>query len=389
MTQLDPDRLDSWIAKHVGEIIEVRRDIHAHPELGFDTPLTVHALRAPLVDAGLAPVDFPGGLYVDIGPSGDEPRVGLRADIDALPLPETTGLPWASVFADRSHACGHDVHAAVALGAALALADQPALPGGVRVIFQPAEETLGGARTVVERGILDPLEQVFALHCEPHAEVGVLGTRLGAITSACDYLEIRLRGSGGHTARPHLTADIVNALGRVVTELPAMLSRRCDPRAGMSMVFGSVHAGVAANAIPAEGTLTGTLRVLSMEEWRGAEKLVREIVESVVAGTGASLEIDYEPGVPPVHNDVESHLILRHAMASVVGESQVYTPEQSLGGEDFAWYGEKTKIALGRLGVRRPGTPITDLHQGGFVADDAAIEYGIATLVRAAVGALG
>ncbi|WP_153505298.1 amidohydrolase [Cumulibacter manganitolerans] len=383
---MDRQRLDAWVEQDLQRVIDVRHDIHAHPELGFDTPLTCHAIATELRASGLEPVMIRGGLYVDIGDG--PPRVGVRADIDALPLPEETDLPWASVFPGRMHACGHDVHAAVALGTALALADQPDLAAGVRVIFQPAEEVLGGALAVIDEGAVDGLEQMFALHCEPHHEVGTAGTRSGPITAACDKFEVTLRSTGGHTARPHLTVDIVDALARLATGLPALASRRVDPRAGLSIVFGSLQAGEAANAIPTEGTLAGTVRVMTPRVWRDCEELVRGWISELVGQSGAEITIDYAVGVPPVDNDPEAAFALRQAIFEVVGAHGTFVPEQSMGGEDFAWYGERCRIALARLGVRAPDQPKTDLHQGAFIADDGAIEVGVRILAAAAVDAV-
>lgn len=382
---LDQQRLDDWIEGNLQRIIDVRHDIHAHPELAFDTPLTCHAIATELRRAGLEPISFTGGLWVDIGA---DPRVGLRADIDALPLTEQTDLPYSSVFPGRMHACGHDVHTAIALGAALALADQPALPGGVRVIFQPAEEVLGGALATIDEGAMEGLEQLFALHCEPRQEVGTAGTRSGPITAACDKFEVTLRAEGGHTARPHLTVDIVDSLARLATTLPGLASRRVDPRAGLSIVFGMLQAGQSPNAIPTEGVLAGTVRVMSVEAWRDCEELIRAWTDELIGGSGADVLVDYAVGVPPVENDAETAYTLRQAITEVVGQHGTFIAEQSLGGEDFAWYGDHCRIALGRLGVRRPGAVPTDLHQSGFVADDGAIEVGIRIMVTAALHAL-
>lgn len=382
---LDQQRLDEWVSEHLQRVVELRHDIHAHPELGFNTPLTCHALATELRSAGLEPVSLTGGLFVDIGPS--PPQVGLRADIDALPLTEETDLPFSSVFDGRMHACGHDVHAAVALGAALALAAQPALPVGVRVIFQPAEEVLGGALSVIDEGAIEGLKQIFALHCEPRQEVGTAGTRSGPITAACDQFEVTLRANGGHTARPHLTVDMVDTLARLATSLPALASRRVDPRAGLSIVCGMLRAGETPNAIPTEGVLAGTVRVMSTEVWRDCEQLVRSWIDELVGGSGADVTIDYAVGVPPVENDPEAAFTFRQAISSVLGQHGVFVAEQSLGGEDFAWYGDSSAIALARLGVRAPGALPTDLHQGGFIADDAAIEVGVRLMTTVAADA--
>ncbi|PRZ33876.1 amidohydrolase [Antricoccus suffuscus] len=380
--------IDGWLRTHERQLIELRRQIHAHPELGIDVPHTTDLIERRLLEAGLSPQRFRGGngLAVDIGQG---PRiVGLRADIDALPLQELTNLPFASRIDGRSHACGHDMHAAFAMGAALALAQAPELPGRVRVIFQPAEETLGGAHMVIANGILDGLERVFALHCEPQVKVGQAGTRLGAITAACDLVEIHLSGPGGHTARPHLSVDLVDALARIVTTVPGLTSRSVDPRDGLSVVFGAIEAGSAPNAIPSEGVLRGTVRTLTRAGWTAAEDAVRRLVDEVAALTRASVKIDYRRGVPPVDNDVTSFSLLRTAMAGVVGDDSVYMPEQSMGGEDFGWYADYAPVGMGRIGVYPGSGPMSDLHQGTFVADERAILIGARVLAHTAIGSL-
>ncbi len=380
--------VDSWLRTHERQLIELRRQIHAHPELGVDVPHTTELIERRLLDAGLSPQRFRGGngLFVDIGKG---PRmVGLRADIDALPLQELTNLPFASRIDGRSHACGHDVHAAFAMGAALALAQVPNLPGRVRVIFQPAEETLGGAHMVIENGVLDGLERVFALHCEPQVEVGKAGTRLGAITAACDLVEIHMSGPGGHTARPHLSVDLVDALARVVTTVPGLTSRFVDPRDGLSVVFGAIEAGSAPNAIPSEGVVRGTVRALTRTGWMAAEDAVCRLVDEVAALTRAVVTIDYRRGVPPVDNDVTSFSLLRAAMAGVVGDEGVFMPEQSMGGEDFGWYADHVPVGMGRIGVYAGTGPMSDLHQGTFLADERAIVIGARVLAHAALGTL-
>src|SRR5215207_2793842 len=219
------------------EVVAVRRDLHAHPELGWHEVRTTEVLRQRLTAAGLSPQVLPTGtgLICDIG-SGDT-CVALRADIDALPVPEAVDAPWRSGVEGVAHACGHDVHTAALLGAGLVLAGMAAdgmLDRRVRLIFQPAEEVMpGGALGVIAAGGLDGVHRIYGLHCDPRLEVGQIGLRVGALTAAADRILVRLNGPGGHTSRPHLTADLVYALATLVTELPAALSRRVDPRAGM------------------------------------------------------------------------------------------------------------------------------------------------------------
>jgi amidohydrolase len=380
--------VDAWTERHAQALVAVRRHLHAHPETGFEEHETTSYLEKRLRDVGLDPQRLPTGtgLVVEVG-SGD-PVVVLRADIDALPLPDLKDVPYASTRPGVCHACGHDVHMTVLLGVALALADAGDLAGTVRCVFQPAEEkTPGGGLEVVKAGVLDGATRAFALHCDPSVSVGQIGLRTGAITAAADHVEVTLTGPGGHTARPHLTVDLVDALGRLITEVPGLLSRQVDPRAGMSLVWGAVEAGVAANAIPQRGVLRGTLRVLDRSAWEGAETLVRTLVERIAATTGAAVGIDYVRGVPPVVNDAATVAFLRSAALSVVGADDVVLSPQSMGGEDFGWFADRLPIALARLGTYGGGEPL-DLHRGTFDVDERAIGVGVRLMARTALLAL-
>lgn len=379
--------LDKWVADHEADLIAVRRDIHAHPELARQEHRTTTLLASRLRRAGLSPQLLPGtGLICDLGTSG--PMVGLRADIDALPLADSKSTPYASTVDGVCHACGHDVHSAVVLGAGLALAAAPELPGRVRLIYQPAEEvTPGGALEVLAQGVTDGLERVYALHCDPRLEVGRVGIRVGPITAASDTVEVHLSGPGGHTARPHLTADLVYALGQVITEVPALLSRVVDPRDGMSLIWGAVQAGTAANAIPDEGFARGTVRMLDRSTWHGAEKVVTSLIEQVTAPTGVAVEVRYTRGVPPVDNDRVSVGYLEAGVEAALGPAGRADTPQSMGGDDFGWYLEKVPGAMARLGVHGSG-PQRDLHQGSFDADERAIATGVRVLVHTALAAL-
>jgi amidohydrolase len=390
--------VDEWVAGKHQQLVAVRRHLHAHPELAFAEFETTSFLEQRLRDVGLEPKRLPSGtgLVVEVG-SGD-PVVVLRADIDALPLADLKEVPYASSRENTCHACGHDVHTTVLLGVAMALASVGGasmdgteigdLPGTVRCVFQPAEESVpGGATEVVAAGVLDGASRAFALHCDPSLPAGSVGLRTGSITAACDRMDVTLTGPGGHTARPQLTVDLVDALGRLITDLPALLSRRVDPRAGMSLVWGAVSAGVAANAIPQRGHLRGTVRVLDREQWQSAEALLRSLVERVAATTGAEVEVDYIRGVPPVVNDPRAVALLRSAALETVGQERLVLSPQSMGGEDFGWFADVLPIALARLGTHGGGAPL-DLHRGTFDVDERAIGVGVRLLARAALHAL-
>ncbi|WP_448615623.1 amidohydrolase [Modestobacter sp. URMC 112] len=384
--------VDSWTRGHDDELVAVRRHLHAHPELGFAEHETTAFLEQQLRAAGLDPWRLAGGtgLVCDVGDGADTggPVVVLRADIDALPLTDLKDVPYASTRPGLCHACGHDVHTTVLLGVALALAALPDLPGTVRCVFQPAEEQVpGGGLQVVEEGVLDGATSAFALHCDPAVPVGRVGLRTGSITAACDRVEVTVTGPGGHTARPQLTVDLVHALGRVVTEVPGLLSRLVDPRAGMSLVWGSVSAGVAPNTIPETGRLRGTMRVLDRAAWDSAEALVTTLVTQVAAGSGADVAVEYVRGVPPVVNDPRTVALLRAAAVETVGADAVLLSPQSMGGEDFGWFADRVPIALARLGTSGGGAPL-DLHRGTFDVDERAIGVGVRLLARTALLAL-
>ncbi|MFD2090314.1 amidohydrolase [Blastococcus deserti] len=380
--------VDDWVTAHHPQLVATRRHLHAHPELAFAEFETTAFLEQRLRAHGLTPRRLPTGtgLVCEVG-AGD-PTVVLRADIDALPLPDLKDVPYASTREGMCHACGHDVHTTVVLGVLVALASMDGLPGTVRAVFQPAEETVpGGATEVVASGLLDGATRAFALHCDPSVPAGRIGLRTGAITAACDRMDVTLTGPGGHTARPQLTVDLVDALGRLITDLPGLLSRQVDPRAGMSLVWGAVNAGIAANAIPQRGQLRGTVRVLDREAWKTAEDLMRTLVERVAATTGAEVDVDYVRGVPPVVNDPRAVALMRAAALETVGSDHVELSPQSMGGEDFGWFADVMPIALARLGTHGGGAPL-DLHRGTFDVDERAIGVGVRLLARTALHAL-
>ncbi|MDK4230158.1 M20 family metallopeptidase [Corynebacterium tuberculostearicum] len=373
--------INEWFNAHRAEVIAWRRHIHRYPETANQEVETTNFLASILQDYGLEPQRFPQtGLMVDIGPDTELGRLAFRADIDALPVTEVTGLEYTSEVPGKMHACGHDVHTTVALGLACALADFQRvhdLPLGIRVIFQPAEEVwVGGATDVIEWGALEGVHSIFAIHAEPKLRVGRIGIRAGAITSATDVVELNIKGPGGHTSRPHLSADVVYALGKVITELPALLSRRVDPRTGTVLVFGQVNSGYAPNAIPETGSLTGTMRTADIGIWRDMQSLFTELVEQILAPVGVEHELTYNRGVPPVLNDDVATALLASAAQSIDPQAVVQAP-QSSGGEDFSWYLEKVPGSMARLGCWSGEGEQHDLHMGDLIVDERAIGVGI------------
>ncbi|MGA5343921.1 M20 family metallopeptidase [Streptomyces griseoincarnatus] len=379
------------------ELVAFRRDLHMHPELGNLEFRTTAAIKERLQRVGLRPrvLSSGTGVICDIGTDEeagtDAAMLALRADIDALPIPDMkAGCAYRSTVPDRAHACGHDVHTTLVLGAGLVLAElhrQGLLPRPVRLIFQPAEEVLpGGAADVIADGALEGVGRILAVHCDPRVDAGKIGLRQGAITSACDRLEIALEGPGGHTARPHLTTDLVTAAARVVTDVPALVGRRVDTRSGLAVTWGRVESGHAPNVIPQHAELSGTVRCLDLETWRQAPDLVVAAIDEVANLHRAKSEINYVRGVPPVVNEAGATELLRDAMIARRGTEAVEGTEQSLGGEDFSWYLERVPGAMARLGVRTPGERIVrDLHQGDFDVDEHAITVGVELFTAAAL----
>jgi amidohydrolase len=380
------------------ELVGIRRHIHAHPELSGREVKTTSLVAKRLRAAGLRPRLLPSlvgrsrrtGLICDIG-RGDR-VIALRADLDALPLADVKDVPYRSTVDNACHACGHDVHTTTLLGAGLVLAElhrRGQLPGRVRLIFQPSEEKAPfGSLQVIEAGGLSDVESIFALHCNPQLQAGTIGVRAGVFTAAADHVHVQLTGPGGHTARPHLTVDLVHALGTMVARVPAVLSDRVGNGSTVNMVFGTINAGSAANAIPSVGTASATVR--SYDRTDALPGMLEEIVSASVAGTGAVAAIDYVQGVPPVINDEAATALLAAAGTRVLGAANVVQAELSMGAEDFSFYLGRVPGAMFRLGTRRRGQKqIVDIHQPAFDVDEAAITVGARVFVQTVLDALG
>ncbi|HEV7194679.1 MAG TPA: amidohydrolase [Pedococcus sp.] len=384
--------VEQVLDEHSANLVAFRRQLHAHPELSGEEYATTEAVLTQLSALGLRPVRLRcgTGLVCDIG-AGD-PVVALRADIDALAMPDGKEVSYRSLVNGVAHACGHDVHTTVLLGVAMALLrvlTGSAVTGTVRLIFEPSEESVpGGAVDVVAEGWLDGVAAIFGLHCDPKLDVGLVAVRPGAITSAADLVQIRLKGPGGHTARPHLTVDLLGAMGRILTEVPVRLEAR---RPGsLRLVFGSAHAGDAGNVIPAEGLVRGTLRTPDRDAWALAPGLVEEAVADALEGTGATWEIEHHRGVPPVVNDPAATDVVAACARQALGKHAVAVAEHSWGGDSFSWYTEKVPGSYFRLGVHAtaPAGPRLDLHASTFDVDEAAIGHGVKVLAATAVAML-
>jgi amidohydrolase len=378
-------------------LIAIRRDIHAHPEVGNAEHRTTAKVVEVLESVGLVAKVLPigTGAWCDVLPYGhpfdgqSQDLVGLRADLDALPIPDGSAVDFASKVPGVAHACGHDVHTTILLGVGMVLArlrEEGLLTRGVRLIFQPAEETSpGGAVDAIDGGVLTDLSEVYALHCDPRTDAGQIALKVGPVTSAVSQIGVTLTGTGGHTSRPHLTQDVVAALGTLVTQTQLVLSRRVDPRSGVSMMWGKITAGSAPNAIPSSGQVLGTLRALTTPGWDQAKAMLPELVAQVVAPFGVEARVSINEGTPPAVNAQSGVDRLAVAGEAMLGPEGVTATEQSLGGEDFSWMLQQVPGAMARLGVRTHGSATwPDIHHPSFRVDESCIAVGVKVLADVA-----
>ena len=395
-TGTGPDAIDRWLREHGEGLVALRRNLHAHPELSGHEQATTDLVYERLELAGLDPrrLAVGTGLVCDLVPDGPAAAVdaafdgglALRADLDALAMSDEKDVSYRSQVAGVSHACGHDVHTTIVLGTALYFAHhRDQLPGPLRFIFQPAEERVpGGALDVLSDGGLGGVAAIVGLHCEPKLDVGTIGLKTGAISSAADMAVITLSGPGGHTARPELTVDLVTLAAEVVADLPRRVAARVahvEHDANLvKVVFGSIHAGDAANVIPTHCVLKASIRTPSLPVWDELPGVFEQELRSLLAGTGADLHLDYTHGVPPVVNDTEITGIVGDAAATALGSGSITAVHQSWGGDDFAWFTREVPGTYVRLGVRGPGGPTLDLHAGHFDVDERAIAIGVRLL---------
>ncbi len=384
-----PDRIPDLArlaASIAPQMIDVRRDLHKNPEIGWNEHRTTRKVAEALLEWDIKPQIRDGGtgLIADIGEG--QATVGFRADLDALPIAEEAAPPYASIVPGVMHACGHDAHTAIGLGTAWVLKQYGKLPGTARLIFQPAEETIpGGAQAMRNEGVHRDLSAIAAFHVDPSLEAGKVGIRTGGITGASDRFIVRLSGPGGHTSRPHQTVNLLYAAGRVITDLPQLIRHTIDPRETVLVVFGSIHGGSAANVIPTHIELQGTVRMFDLDLWREMPKRFEALVAEMVGPLGATAEIEYIAGSPPVVNDAGVINQAELAAKAALGAENVVHTHQSLGAEDFAWFLEDIPGALIRLGAALPDRKV-DLHSASFDIDESAIETGIlvasATILR-------
>ena len=365
------------LASVLPTVVEVRRAIHHHPELSKHEYATTELLARHLTEARLTPrLRTPKtGLTVDVGTEG--PLVVFRADLDALPISEPSRLPFASGTDGVMHACGHDAHTAIALGLALAWT-KIGSNRRVRFLFQPSEEVFpGGADEIVAEGAVKGAEAIVAFHVDPHLRTGFVGVKPGSITASADRFSILLEGPGGHTARPHETVDVVQAAGHVISNLSGIIDRLIDARAPVAITFGQVHGGTADNVIPTSVQMSGTVRTPDHDAWERAPELLRRVVADLAAPFGATVEVRYNRGLPPVVNDPALVARLAPAVERALGPDTVRSTHTSMGGEDFALYLNEAPGVLFRLGCAADISQANDLHSASFMLDEESLWIGL------------
>jgi len=393
-------RVRSLIDHLLPELVDLRHDLHAHPELGYEEHRTSTVVQDQLRDAG---IEFTPGLAGGTGILGHLPgsapnALGLRADMDALPITEQTGCPWSSTHEGVMHACGHDGHTTMLVGAARVLkqlADESPLPQPVSFVFQPAEEGGAGGKRMCEDGCVDgsvlgpPMKAMYGQHGWPAWPLGVVGSRPGAMLAAADRFDITVEGLGGHAAMPHTTNDPVLAAASIVTALQQVISRNVNPVEGGVISVTRIEGGSAYNVIPGSVHLAGTLRALEPDALATASRRLAEVVDATARACGCTARLEYHEGYPVTRNDPTAFETFETIARDTLGTDRVEPMVLPvMGGEDFSYYGQLVPACFFVLGLLPPGQEaMPGLHHPAFDFNDEALATGVEVLCRLALEA--
>lgn len=375
--------------KFTPRLIEIRRHLHAHPELSGKEHQTSAYIAGVLSSCGLSVKEAVGKTGVVgelVGKGSDRRTLAIRTDMDALPIQEHLELDFASANPGIMHACGHDVHATLGMGTAMVLSQlSDNLPGNVRFLFQPAEEIALGAKWMVQDGVMNGVNAIYGVHVFPSIPARCVGIRYGALTSAADELEILIQGESGHGARPHQAIDAIWIAAQVITSLQQAISRTQNPLHPIVLSLGQIEGGRAPNVIADRVTMKGTVRSLHPESYDNLPQWIENIVQGVCQTYGAKCQVDYRRGVPSVHNDDTLTQIIESATREAWGDNSVQIlPEPSLGAEDFSVYLDNVPGCMFRLGVGHGNQINYPLHHPKFEVDEDAIFTGVVTMAYAA-----
>jgi amidohydrolase len=385
------EEIDHYLISIDEELVATRRFLHAHPEPSREEYRTTEFLAAKLGEVGIPRRLIPSRRGVIAEPETNDrgPKVAFRADIDALRIHDLKDVAYRSTREGTMHACGHDAHATMALGAALALWQcREHLPWPVpwRAVFQPAEETGEGAREMIAEGAVEAVRAIIALHVDPELPVGQIAQRVGVMTAFCQDLSVTIRGVGGHSARPHQSADPIAAAVQFVSAVYQLIPRSVDAREAAVVTFGTIHAGESPNAIPEQVDLGGTVRTMSWEAATVIEGRLRQIARGVSESGGVSVDIQLLRGVDAVVNDPEVTAVCTRAAEEIVGAGRVVTiPLPSMGGEDFSGYLAHAPGCLLRIGVASEDRPKHFLHSAHFDIDERSLSLGARLMARSIV----
>ncbi|GKV57272.1 peptidase M20 [Sporosarcina sp. NCCP-2222] len=376
---IDAERISTRLSN---EIIAIRRHLHQYPELSFQEYQTVTFIRK-MLEAWEIPYKTIGetGVYVDIVGNEEGPAIGLRADIDALPIQEEADVPYKSKIDHVMHACGHDGHTSILLGAVHELyAKRDVLEGTVRCIFQPGEEADGAALALIEQGILEnpKLDAVIGLHLWPYLPFGSVGVKTGSMTASCDDFKIVIKGKGGHSARPHEAVDAITIATQLIQNLQSITAKSFNPVHPMVIHVGKIVGGEASNVVADTVTLEGTVRALQPDVRKKLQTEVEKVCRAAECLWDANVTVEFVLGAPPIEND---RLIANEfeAMAKeLLGEEQVFElKDPSMGADDFGYFSEAVPSFYFRLGIKKEGEVSYDLHHPKFHFDDQVLAVGV------------
>jgi amidohydrolase len=381
-------RIARLVEGRTAELVALRRELHQHPELAFEEHETAKAVTAFLAKIGVNYRAGIGKTGVIALIEGAQPgaTVGIRADMDALPILEQTGLPFASKVPGKMHACGHDVHTVIALGVAAALAEMRGeLHGRVKFIFQPAEETLSGAQAMIADGALDDpkMDVMLGYHNWPAVEAGKVGYNADVVMASADAFDITLKGREGHGAHPHMGVDALAAAAHFVSQVQTIVSREVKPISPAVITVGELHAGTARNIIAGTATLKGIVRTMEAGLSEKIEQAMRRMLEGIKLGMRVDYSLDWKRVAPALRNHKPTLERLLKSAREVLGAENVYElPEASMGSEDFAWFAERVPAAHLRIGSKIEGLD-TAIHRANYDCNDLAIPIGVRVMTRA------
>jgi amidohydrolase len=384
------ERIAAIAGRLTPELVDLRKALHQHPELAFEEHETAKAVSGFLAKLGLPIRTGIGKTGVVAVLEGSRPgrTIGIRADMDALPIHEETGLPFASMIPGKMHACGHDVHTVIALGVAAALSElRDLLKGRIKFIFQPAEETLSGARAMIADGVLDDpkMDLILGYHNWPAVQAGKVGYNAAAVMSSADAFDVTLKGRESHGAHPHLAVDALAAGAYFVSQLQTIVSREVKPLSPAVLTVGEFHAGTARNVIAGSAQLKGIVRTMEPGLSEKIQAAMRRMLEGIKTGLRVEYTLDWKRVAPALRNDEATLERLLACAREVLGEENVVElPEPSMGSEDFAWFAEQVPAAHLRIGSRIDGLE-TAIHRSNYDCNELAIPVGIRVLTRAAL----